>query len=154
MSKKKFKDTGFGKFLTGAAKKIPALAGVAINAATNPLGAIGDTISILKGEDTAEAKQLLTNAHDMRDQWEHELEMFKVEAYDRQHAREMNAQNRDFFMYVVGALVLLIWGYTTYMLFNGNVPDGNRELIVESKGFLQGLIATILAYYFGTSKKS
>lgn len=153
MSKKKFEDTGFGKFLLGTVKKVPALANTVVKATTNPFGAIGDVVSILKGEDTVEAKEALATVENMRDQWEHELQMYKTEVDDRKDARESFAANRSWLIYVIVLVVCLSFSYMVYSVFSGKMPEGSKEILFHTMGIIEGAFLTILYFYFGSNNK-
>lgn len=49
------------------------------------------------------------------------------------------------------SVIYLSFGFL-YMVALRKVPDGNRDLIMLSAGIVLGVVATVTAYYFGSSK--
>ena len=94
---KKFKETGFGKFLNKVIKKVPSIAGDVLEVATsgNPIGAAIEKVGdLLKGksESEEEAKELLQEFERYKLNWEKEMyelqiKSFSLEVEDRKDAR-------------------------------------------------------------------
>jgi hypothetical protein len=96
--KKKFKETGFGKFLNKVIKKVPTIAGDVLEVATsgNPVKtAISKVGDLLKGssESDEKAKELLEEFERFKLSWEKEMyeldiKLFSMEVEDRKSARD------------------------------------------------------------------
>lgn len=95
--KKKFKETGFGKFINKAISIVPSIAGDVFDVvtSTNPVGTaiskVGELLSS-KAKEDKKAKQLLSELENSRMQWEKEMyeldiEAFSLEVEDRKSAR-------------------------------------------------------------------
>lgn len=99
--KKKFKETGFGKFIGKIAKSVPGIAGDVLDIVTspNPIGEGIEKVSqLLKGKAAkeAEAQILLNELEANRMQWEKEMmslniQAFGIEVSDRKRASKMYA---------------------------------------------------------------
>jgi hypothetical protein len=160
--KKKFSETGFGKFLHKAGDTIKDkggdLLGVGLKVATgNISGAIEDVTGMLKGDDSPEAKELLSELELKRREFE--LEEYELEIKDRDSARKreveiMKAGGNDIMMLVTGSVGLLAFLAIVYSVLFRTLPESNEKLIYHLLGMVEGVVITIFAYYFGSSKGS
>ncbi len=103
--KKKFKDTGFGKFINKIVKKVPSIAGDVLDIATsgNPVGTaiekVGELLSSKAAPGTKE-KELLEEFEQYRMTWEKEMyelniKAFSLEVEDRKSARENYSNSKS-----------------------------------------------------------
>ena len=161
--KKAFKDTLFGKIIGKAGNVLPDVAGVVIKAATgDPMGAVNDVINHLSGNKTNESKVILDEI--LLKKAEIELEFSKIElqetqAYlaDMQSARSREVElaktgKSDWFMYVVGFLILLTFAAVVYVALFVQVKD--EKLFYFIAGHVFGMAVSVVSYYFGSSKGS
>ena len=98
MAKKKFKETGFGKFLNKVIKKVPSIAGDVLEVATsgNPVRSAIDKVGeLLKGNAApgTNAAELHEELERCKMAWEKEMyeldiKAFSLEVEDRKSARE------------------------------------------------------------------
>ncbi len=166
--RKKFGETGFGKFIKKIGGAIPALAGDILDIATsgNPIGA---TIDKVKGiimdkmdmgtpEEKEAASELMIELEKNRQ--DYELEIFELEVEDRASARsrevEMAKSGRKSYTQNILAFIGVLGFFGCLaVLFFGPEMKGNQETILN---ILIGTLATInisiFAYYFGSSKGS
>ncbi len=103
--KKKFKDTGFGKFINKIVKKVPSIAGDVLDIATsgNLVGTAIDKVGELLSNNAApgtKEKELLEEFEQYRMTWEKEMyelniKAFSLEVEDRKSARENYANSKS-----------------------------------------------------------
>tara|TARA_R110000737_G_scaffold340744_1_gene363888 strand:+ start:908 stop:1426 length:519 start_codon:yes stop_codon:yes gene_type:complete len=162
MGKKKFNETGFGKFLAKAGDTLKDkganIAGIAIKVATgNISGAIADATGMLKGDSSSESQALLTEL-ELRMK-EFEIEMYQLEIQDRDSARNREVEikkagGNDIMMIITGSVGLLAFLVILYTILFRTLPIGNEKLVYHLLGVVEGVSFTIFAYYFGSSKGS
>lgn len=58
------------------------------------------------------------------------------------------------FKHVVGGAMVLLFGLIVYALAFRQIPEANREVFVHMLGILEGVIVTIVTYYYGSSSGS
>jgi len=154
--KKEFKDkTKLGKFLSKVTALGLDVAPIISKASTgNVLGAISDTVKLLKGEDTTESKELLDEFVIQKKNIE--LDFYRVEAQDRDSARNREIEvakvgKIDYMMYATGATGLLSFIFMIYaVVYIPSVLE--NDLFVHLLGMVEGVvISNIFAYYYGTS---
>jgi hypothetical protein len=61
---------------------------------------------------------------------------------------------KDTYQYVLGALIVIGFFVLLYMLIRKEVPEVNKDLLNLVVGALIGSFATIVGYFFGSSKGS
>ena len=162
MGKKKFNETGFGKFLAKAGDTLKDkgadIAGIAIKVATgNISGAIADATGMLKNDSSSESQALLTELNlKMK---EFEVEMYQLEIQDRDSARNREVEikkagGNDIMMIITGCVGLLSFLLIIYTVLFRTLPEGNEKLVYHLLGMVEGVAITMFAYYFGSSKGS
>ena len=150
-SKKSFKDTKIGIFLK---EKAPDLLDK-IGDFLPDKGAIGIIKNIiskddkLSPEDKAKAVELLN----------HELEMYKIDAADRENARSreveyVKAGKRDWMMMSAGITALGTFIFIVVVaVYKPDVFEKN-PVLHQIVGMVEGVALTIFGYYYGSSKGS
>lgn len=141
--KKKFKDTGVGKFLMG---KLPELASAALTG--GPLEAL-KTLIDSDGSIGPEEKQRLHNEL---------IEAYKAEVEDRDSAREREVEiakagKNDWLFNLTGIVGLGAFAVIIWAILALDIPDTNKELFYHLIGIVEGVSLSIFGYYFGTSMK-
>ena len=58
------------------------------------------------------------------------------------------------FKHVIGAGMVVYFGVVIYSLAFRKIPEDNREVFVHMLGILEGVIVTIVTYYYGSSSGS
>lgn len=87
------------------------------------------------------------------------LEFYKLEVQDRDSARNreievIKAGGNDIMMLVTGSVGLLAFLAIVYSVLFRTLPEANEKLIYHLLGMVEGVVITIFAYYFGSSKGS
>lgn len=161
MEKKKFKETGFGRFVQKVGKLIPDALDIADELVTG--GKVGDAIDAVKGKldekarYNQEAKRALLELEQRRREWILEYEKMYLEDVANARQREVElakAGQRDYFQYVVGSVALVVFTFLVYFLAYKEPPESNRELFIHLLGIVEGVSISIFTYYFGSSKGS
>jgi hypothetical protein len=116
-------------------------------------GLISNVIDMVTGDKSIDPKAKAEILAEL----DHELEYAKVEAADRANARQreievLSAGGSNWFQYVVGIFVLTAYGAVIYEVLFGDVDD--KELFYFIAGNVFAFGASVVAYYFGTSKSS
>lgn len=79
----------------------------------------------------------------------------KLEVDDRANAREMRMANQKDWVPNVLAMSLLIGLLAlTWFLLGSEVPAGNKEIIINLMGVLEGSLVTVMTFFFGSSRSS
>jgi archaellum component FlaF (FlaF/FlaG flagellin family) len=58
------------------------------------------------------------------------------------------------FKHVTGIAMIIFFGVVIYSLAFREIPEANREVFVHMLGILEGVIVTIVTYYYGSSSGS
>lgn len=153
----KFKKTGLNAFLTKVKEKAPDILSAVVDIAANPnpLNAIQEIGSLLKGSSSPEAKALITEFDLKKIEFENEL--LRIEAQDRDSARNREVEmakagKSNWMQYMVGIVGLSAFLGIIYMALFEEVKNENLFYFIAGNVF--GISASIFAYYFGTSKSS
>jgi uncharacterized protein YqhQ len=139
MSKKPFKETAVGKFLT---KKLPGV----VTDVLPDKGVLGIVKNLIDGDDSIsnEEKAALKK------------ELYEIEVADRDSARKREVEikkagGQDWMMFVTGIVGLLSFVFMIYaVVYIPSVTE--NDLFVHLMGMIEGVvISNIFAYYYGTS---
>jgi uncharacterized protein YqhQ len=139
MSKKPFKETTVGKFLT---KKLPGV----VTDVLPDKGVLGIVKNLIDGDDSIsnEEKAALKK------------ELYEIEVADRDSARKREVEikkagGQDWMMFVTGIVGLLSFVFMIYaVVYIPSVTE--NDLFVHLMGMIEGVvISNIFAYYYGTS---
>ena len=159
MEKKKFWETGFGKFLTKAGGVVPEILDIGGKAITgNFSGAIEEVGDLLKKKAVNDEKARELFKEFELEKMKHQKELYEVEIKDRDSARDREVElakagGVDWLMYLtglvgLGSFVLVVCA----VIWIPSVLD--NELFIHLMGMIEGVvIGNIFAYYFGTSKQ-
>lgn len=58
------------------------------------------------------------------------------------------------FKHVVGTAMILLFALIVYALVFREIPEGNREVFVHMLGIIEGVVVTIVSFYYGSSSGS
>lgn len=58
------------------------------------------------------------------------------------------------FKHITGIAMIIFFGVVIYSLAFREIPEANREVFVHMLGILEGVIVTIVTYYYGSSSGS
>jgi hypothetical protein len=144
---KKIKDTKIGKFLAEKAPQILAVVGDVLPE-QGTLGIVKNLIS--KDPDlTPEEKQEIHNRL---------VEFYKLEVEDRDSARQrevemVKAGSDDWMMNFTGVVGLGGFVLLLVAIVFIEVPVHNKELMIHTTGIVEGIVLSIVGYYFGSIAK-
>lgn len=141
--KKKFKDTGVGKFLM---KKLPEFAGAALSG--GPLEALRTIIDSDESIGPQEKERLHREL----------VEAYKAEVADRDSARDREVEiakagKNDWLFNITGLVGLGAFAVIIWAILALDIPETNKELFYHLIGIVEGVSLSIFGYYFGTSMK-
>ena len=145
--KKKLKDTKIGKFLAEKAPQVLSIVGDVLPDS----GALGIVKNLIDSEPnlTQEEKNQIH---------EQVVELYKLEVDDRNSAREREVNmlgngGVDWMMNATGAIGLFSFMFLVYAIVFINVPESNAELLIHTTGIVEGIVLSIVGYYFGSVSK-
>ena len=146
---KKIKDGKIGKFLKEKAPKILDIVGEVLP----DQGALGIVKNLIDKdpEITPEEKTLLHNQL---------VELYNLEVKDRDSARNreveiMKTGATDWMMNATGIVGLFAFVFLIIAIVFINVPESNSELLIHTTGIVEGIVLSIVGYYYGSiAKKS
>lgn len=159
-TKKKFNETGLGKFLNKAAGVVPDVIGIAGKVLSgNVGGAIQDIAGALgeKAKDNEEARALLAEFERERMAWVLELERLDVQDRASARSREVEmakAGRKEWVPQVLAMSILVAFGFTMYVVAFWVVPEPNKESFAHVRGIVETLIVAIVSYFYGSSAGS
>jgi hypothetical protein len=155
--KKPFNETKFGQFIKKAGQHVPDVLDVGLNFIGGDIkGSLQSVKNIISGSDSPKASELL---EELKLKQYHYLEEFRIEVDDRKNAREREKEyvkigKRDYMQVFVSLMVFIPFVYMLIMLFSGEIPNNNKDLINILIGMVATSFVSIVAYYFGSSKGS
>ena len=143
--KKKFKETGLGKFLS---KTAPSVLDVVGNLLPDK-GVLGVVKNLIDDSDmSSEDKQI---AHNQL------VELYRLEVEDRDSARKREVALRqygtDWMFNVTGLVGLSAFAFLVYTVVTTEVPASNKEIFIHLLGIVEGVALSIFGYYFGSAIK-
>lgn len=159
MSEKKrkpFFQTTVGRILKGAAGTLaPGLVG-----ALDGVGSLSEALTVIN-ESTTTPPDIKVKLRELALEEERiELEAFEAEVFDRQSAREreialIKAGKTDHMMAVIGwGTIIVFIGLIAVLSGLFTLPgELDREFIMLATGAVFGNMATIVAYFYGSSHK-
>ena len=158
--KKKFAETGFGKFLNKAGKVVPEILDVALEVATGDItGAVDKVKSHLQAAAVRDekAQELLKELQLAEYTFIKEMEDLAVR--DRESAREREkafvaAGKFDLEHFIIAMVGLGAFGFILFVLVYVTVPAPNRDLFIHAIGIVEGVVISMYSYHFGSSKSS
>ena len=143
----KLKDTKIGKFLAEKAPDVLDVAGSLLPDA-GLLGVVKNLID-KKPDLTPEEKQQI---HQQL------VELYKLEVEDRNSARQrevemIKAGSEDWMMNFTGVIGLGGFVLLLFAIVFIEVPVHNKELMIHLTGMVEGIVLSIVGYYFGSIAK-
>mgnify|MGYP001617865520 CR=1 FL=1 len=137
-------------FFTGAN---PA-ASVAEGAIKGVLGSVSDIIKIFK----LPPEQQLLFEQKMAELEQHALDRVaaqeKVDAEDRNSARQREMAIRDKTPAILAFLIVAVFGAAQYMVFTHPFPSDQAIMVARVLGTIDMALGLVLGYYFGSSSSS
>ena len=144
---KKLKDSKLGKLLKDKAPRILNVVGDLLP----DKGVLGVLGNLIKNDDTlsSEEKKMLH---------QQAVEFYKLEVEDRDSARKreveiMKTGAKDWMMNLTGIVGLFSFLFLVYAIVFITVPEHNKELMIHTTGIVEGIVLSIVGYYFGSIAK-
>lgn len=174
-AKKKFNETGFGKFLSGVIHDIPSLAGDIADIALsgNPTAALIGKVSTLlrsKGENNLAANKALKEIELSRGKWEleaYELELKDKERASKQYAVESSMANKIASKIITNNLMYIFMLLVCQIIFSylSTTFIEDKTIAVSIGGTVGTVIGTVIGsllqernqvigFFFGSSIKN
>jgi len=145
MKKKKFKETGLGKFLSKTAPNVLNIVGDLLP----DRGVLGVVKNLIDNSAMSEEDKQI--AHDQL------VELYRLEVEDRDSARKREVALRrygtDWMFNVTGLVGLAAFGFLVYTVVTTEVPASNKEIFIHLLGIVEGVALSIFGYYFGSAIK-
>ena len=66
----------------------------------------------------------------------------------------MKPSHKETFMYVLGALVVMLSASVIFLLIFHDLPENNKDIVNIALGTLLGMAVTVVGYFYGSSKSS
>ena len=111
-------------------------------------GALGIVKNLIDKDETIDpaTKQMLH---------EQLVETYKLEVEDRDSARKREVEilktgSKDWMMNVTGIIGLGSFIFLIYAIVFITVPEHNSELMIHTTGIVEGIVLSIVGYYFGS----
>jgi len=144
---KKLKDSKLGKLLKDKAPKILDVVGDLLPD-KGVMGVVKNLIDV-EPELTREEKKMLH---------QQAVEFYKLEVDDRDSARNreveiMKTGAKDWMMNLTGIVGLFSFLFLVYAIVFITVPEHNKELMIHTTGIVEGIVLSIVGYYFGSIAK-
>jgi|TARA_R100001443_G_C3272991_1_gene158493 hypothetical protein len=144
---KKLKDSKLGKLLKDKAPKILDVVGDLLPD-KGVMGVVKNLIDV-EPELTREEKKMLH---------QQAVEFYKLEVEDRDSARKreveiMKTGAKDWMMNLTGIVGLFSFLFLVYAIVFITVPEHNKELMIHTTGIVEGIVLSIVGYYFGSIAK-
>ena len=144
MSKKPFKETKVGKFITD---KLPGFVGE-ILPDKGVLGIVKNLIDNdpeLSPEDKAAMHQEV-------------VDLYRLEVEDRDSARKREVEKAkaggfDFMFNLTGLIGLLSFAFIIYAIVYLQIPENNKEVWIHTIGIIEGIVLSIFGYFYGSAVK-
>mgnify|MGYP003133857616 FL=1 len=141
---KKLKDSKLGKLLKDKAPRILNVVGDLLP----DKGVMGVVKNLIDAEPalTSEEKKMLH---------QQAVEFYKLEVEDRDSARKreveiMKTGAKDWMMNLTGIVGLFSFLFLVYAIVFITVPEHNKELMIHTTGIVEGIVLSIVGYYFGS----
>lgn len=66
----------------------------------------------------------------------------------------MGNKYKELYMYLLGALIVIAFFITIYLLVKISMPEANKDLLLIVIGALVAKFGDVVGYFFGSSKSS
>ncbi len=144
---KKLKDTKIGTLLKEKAPKVLEIIGDVLPS-NGTMGILKNIISKDPDLSPEDKEQLHRQV----------VEMYKLEVEDRNSARQrevemVKAGSDDWMMNVTGIIGLSSFVFLIFAIVFITVPESNSELLIHTTGIVEGIVLSIVGYYFGSIAK-
>lgn len=142
MSKKPFKETVVGKFIT---KKLPGIVGDVLP----DKGVLGVIKNLIDKDPELTSEQ--------KEQMHQELiQIYELEVADRDSARKREVEKAktggfDLMFNLTGIIGLSSFAFIIYAIVYLEVPENNKEVWIHLIGICEGIVLSIFGYFYGSA---
>jgi hypothetical protein len=142
MSKKPFKETVVGKFIT---KKLPGIVGDVLP----DKGVLGVIKNLIDKDPELTSEQ--------KEQMHKELiQIYELEVADRDSARKREVEKAktggfDLMFNLTGIIGLSSFAFIIYAIVYLEVPENNKEVWIHLIGICEGIVLSIFGYFYGSA---
>ena len=85
---------------------------------------------------------------------EKDIKIEEIYAKDRDSARQRQVNMKDHTPTVLAVIVICTWVYVQIFFLHNTFPNENSEVVMRALGILDGVLISVFAFYFGSSKGS
>jgi hypothetical protein len=144
MSKKPFKETKVGKFITD---KLPGFVGEIL-----PDKGVLGIVKNLIDNDPELSPEDKTAMH------QEVVDLYRLEVEDRDSARKREVEKAkaggfDFMFNLTGLIGLLSFAFIIYAIVYLQIPENNKEVWIHTIGIIEGIVLSIFGYFYGSAVK-
>ena len=144
MSKKSFKETKVGKFITD---KLPGFVGDILP----DKGVLGIVKNLIDNDPELSAEDKAAMHQEV-------VDLYRLEVEDRDSARKREVEKAktgglDFMFNVTGIIGLLSFAFIIYAIVYLQIPENNKEVWIHTIGIIEGIVLSIFGYFYGSAVK-
>jgi hypothetical protein len=144
MSKKPFKDTKVGKFITS---KLPGFVGDILP----DKGVLGIVKNLIDNDPELSAEDKAAMHQEV-------VDLYRLEVEDRDSARKREVEKAktgglDFMFNATGIIGLLSFAFIIYAIVYLQIPENNKEVWIHTIGIIEGIVLSIFGYFYGSAVK-
>ena len=144
MSKKPFKDTKVGKFITD---KLPGFVGDILP----DKGVLGIVKNLIDNDPELSAEDKAAMHQEV-------VDLYRLEVEDRDSARKREVEKAktgglDFMFNATGIIGLLSFAFIIYAIVYLQIPENNKEVWIHTIGIIEGIVLSIFGYFYGSAVK-
>ena len=144
MSKKPFKETKVGKFITS---KLPGFVGDILP----DKGVLGIVKNLIDNDPELSAEDKATMHQEV-------VDLYRLEVKDRDSARKREVEKAkaggfDFMFNLTGLIGLLSFAFIIYAIVYLQIPENNKEVWIHTIGIIEGIVLSIFGYFYGSAVK-
>lgn len=128
------------------------------------IGAVGGVLDNLITSKEEKAKIQLEIAKEVNRAFEaiqaDATKQFELEVKDRESARSREADfvkatgHIDWMMTAIGILVMVCFIGTVWFVATQPLPEGSEHLLINAMGILEGMVMSVVGFYYGSSAGS
>lgn len=144
MSKKPFKETKVGKFITD---KLPGFVGDILP----DKGVLGIVKNLIDGDPELSPEDKAAMRQEI-------IDLYRLEVEDRDSARKREVEKAkaggfDFMFNLTGLIGLLSFAFIIYAIVYLQIPESNKEVWIHTIGIIEGIVLSIFGYFYGSAVK-
>lgn len=144
MSKKPFKETKVGKFITS---KLPGFVGDFLP----DKGVLGIVKNLIDGDPELSPEEKAAMHQEI-------VDLYRLEVEDRDSARRREVEKAktggfDFMFNLTGLIGLLSFAFIIYAIVYLQIPENNKEVWIHTIGIIEGIVLSIFGYFYGSAVK-